>query len=281
MKFIHVEEITEQLLKHPELVNTNYVNLVLRMMAWEIYVAQHDSGVESDIFWLDVARGQISFPLSKISLASSTLITLLAYVILKYDDPQAPWSLHVGKYEYTLNDIDVTIDVPYIQGKPKGDVSSGMMFAGDHPVDQLTIISSLKEEDLDNGDFIMNNSSICVGSDLLRHESLYRSNHTEDSVPLASTKGELMKILHGENLVDDDNVEGVAIVVDELLQPGTDFVMIIPTRNIFLDKVASTKHINRMLMRTILKIKITRGINMIFEQYPPDRCVVPTTTMDI
>lgn len=294
MKFIQLEEVTKQLETRPELLSDPYITLVLKMMAWEKYVersvaeykiveGQSNNNTRILQSWLDIARGINVFPIDTIPQVSNVLHVLLVYTILKHDDPQSSWSIHTGTYESPIIDPLYSMDIPYLQASPIDEMKSPaeMLFVGDEPVDQLTVISKLSENDLTNGALVMDDSPICVGSELLRYEPMYRTGSSKESVPLPNTKGELMKWARSEGILDDDNVDIVSKSVDQMLDRNTDFTIMIRSSNLWDERSKNINLYNVLLMRTILKIKVSRGMNIVFDHYPPDKCVVPTTTMEI
>jgi len=268
MKFIHTGEVIDQLQSRPDLLNDKYIVLVLRMIAWETYT---DSGARSKK-WLDVARGGDPTIIIHQCNPSPSLEILLAYAILKHDDPQSPWSIHVGTYENSEFDVDVY----YLQSRSPADTTvAGMMYVGDIPVDQNTVVMNLTEENIIEGSLVLDDDPICVASEFLRYDPKYRHGVGKDSAPLPCTKGEIMKWLRSERVIDDDNVKDVSSVIDDLLAPGSDFVLLCHALNV-CEGVQSV-----LLRRSIMKMKAIKGINMILDQYPPIGCVVPTTTFDV
>lgn len=282
MKFIYVGEVTDQLLARPELLEDRYVTLVLRMMALDAYVREatrpiDERNVENMERWLEVAEG--GMPSANISEYALSLFydILLAYVILKYADPLAPWSIHVGTYEAP----GFGLDLWYLQAVPSSNTEDIATFVGDVPVDQVTIITGIEEEDLKNGSFVMYDNPICAGSELLKYEAIYRNGVGKDSVPLPSSKGEIMKWLRSERMADDDNVKDISSAIDILLSPGSDFANIIHDMNLWNERTIQPDIYNTILVRSIMKVKITKGINIIFEKYPPKGCVVPADVFEI
>lgn len=280
MKFIHVGEITNQLLTRLELLEDRYITLVLRMMALDAYVDEaihpiYMRNVENMERLFDITEGGV--PLLRVSDYRASLFyeILLAYVILKHDDPQAPWSIHVGTYETSR----FAFDLWYLQALPS--TSGDNIFIGNIPIDQVTVITGLEIEDLENGSFVMYDDPICVGSELLKYEVKYRNGVGSNSVPLPSSKGEIMKWLRSERMVDDDNVKEISTVIDRLLIPGSDFVNDIHSMNLWEERTNHPDIYNTLLVRSITKVKVVKGINVIFERYPPTGCIVPADVFDI
>lgn len=187
---------------------------------------------------------------------SPVLDIILAYTILKHRDQHIPLSLHLGIYE------SPTTEVPYLQIRPSDE---DQYFILDIPVNQTTIISELIESDLITGKLLTNEDTICVGSDMMKYDPFYRNR--DNTVPLPDTKGSLMKTLRREGIIDDTNVRDVSLFIDEVLIPDTNFIQMIKEYPLF-------RGIHDLMIRTIAKIKIVKGINTIFDHYAPDRCTI-------
>ena len=81
---------------------------------------------------------------------------------------------------------------------------------------------------------------------------------------LPQSKSEIMKWLRSENILSDENVQVISQEIDTLLLP----------RSLFIQRVYTTDYWNErdipnLLVKSILIIKITRGIQRVFDQYPP------------
>jgi hypothetical protein len=279
MKFIQIDEVTDQLETRPELQDDRYINLVLKMMAWESYVEEsvmkQNKNTVTSMKWLKIAQGDAPILKVREYNISPALEVLLAYTILKHDDPDAMWTIHIGKYENSQYDMDLW----YLQSSPKeGATEVDYTYVGDIPVDEMTIVSNLSTADLEDAHITLDDMPICVASELIKYEHRYRTN-TGDSHVLPGSKGEIMKWFNRNRLTDDSNVEEVSVFVDDLLQQGTDFCTHINSRRLWNHTDTPDLH-NIHLSRSILKTKILKGINIIFDKYPPQGCVVPISTTD-
>ncbi len=205
MKFIHVDIVNEQLHSRSDLLRDKYIVSISDMI--------HDTG---DTY------GDI-------------LPVLLAYSILKYDDPLSPWRIQ------SYNDILYLYLVP-TDTRSRAD----MFFVVDYPIDEPTIVSTMMEHDVIDGVFdvstIDNHRRLCVGSDIL---DVYDST-------LPTTKGGLMKMLLLNGIVNDDNVGEISIRIDTMMMRGYIYG-------------------NDIIARSVCKIRLSSLINDILIMYPSCR----------
>lgn len=274
MKFIHIDEVISQLQSRPELLDDQYVRLVLRIISWESYALEYmksnGTGRDEAMKWFNVIQnGDFISNINAYDMTSSMQI-LLAYVILKHDYPQSQWSIHIGEYDSD----SFRFDLWYLESIPHESLRD-MTYVGDIPVDDNTIISILTEEDLSRGSLIMDDIPICVASEFLKHEMSYRYDIGSNSMSLPSTKGELMKLLIREKVVDDDNAKSISSEIDSYLLPGANFIVVVQQKNMWNDRTHNPQFYNTLIVKSIMKMKALKGINIIFDRYPPQGCIVP------
>lgn len=215
MKFIHVDVINEQLLYRSDLRESPCISSLMRIISLE-----------------EIVRGSVT----------DALPVLLAYGILKHDDPLSPWKIQVYNnivYLY-LVPTDITI-------------RANMSFVLDHAIDEPTIISTMIEDDVINGTFpvasVGEHRQLCMGSDII---DVY-DHYTINGVSLPTTKGGLMKMLRHDRIIDDSNAGDMSILIDRMIS-DIDAYVHADTQGILL---------------AVLKIKIVDTINKLLIAYPP------------
>jgi hypothetical protein len=254
MKFINVYNILSNID-----ANNIYIRLILRAMAWETYVYKRKN-INDMSKWYNIARGE-DLPINiNDYIPSEATKILLAYTILKHTYPGSIWTIHIGEYESKILDMNIW----YLHGKA-GKIydSTGKI------VQEDVIVSILSTGDIEGGSFVMDDTPITTPEDLYMYSIEYRQGIGRDSYPLPNDKSSIMKWLRSERILDDDNIDLVSDTVDVLLEPNSNFVDMVQKVDLWGDRTSYHDLYNTLLIRSILKAKVIKAANIIFDKYPP------------
>ncbi len=117
---------------------------------------------------------------------------------------------------------------------------------------------------------------VCTGSRLYEDEPLYRWIPPPDMMlrevgtcPLPWGKDDIMRWLYLIRFINDELVSYIDRLIDEALEPGSDFYEIIMESPVIADEWRI------LILLSILKTKVIRLSNAILKTYTPDTCEVP------
>lgn len=118
---------------------------------------------------------------------------------------------------------------------------------------------------------------VCSGSLLYEIEPLYRWFPPQElvltqnvgSCPLPWGKNSIMQWLYLSRLIEDDMVDQMNILVDEALEPGSNFY------DMIMESDLIPLNWKEPLILSILKTKTITLANTILQDYVPDTCEVP------
>lgn len=260
MQVIKYETVLQQL-SVPQVRNNSYVILALKMAGLGTYM-RHGHGEHKKVD-VDLVRkwwGYIStntYP-TNTSEFKFTIVTkaILAYTILNVTrDPCGPWSLHTGYLDLASLSWLKTICLL--------------------SADKKTVIYDFDKEYID--DYKIDNTSFCVAKDIAQYDPILETAPDNMKAPYESS--DIIKWLTTNTIVNPSNKSVITRSIDNLLKVGNDYISTILGTNIWAtvsdtwsDPEYSKYVYDYNLITMITLAKIIKGINIIFDKYPPGGC---------
>lgn len=249
MKYITFDEIFSNLREQPSLLKDPYIGLCFRMMIIEGYYSLSNFSTASSMHdYIVKIRHMVetheyTYWDTLLLISSDVLKSVLAYTILKSIHPHNQYSFTV----YTVHLMD--------------DLSTVCLLNSEED----TLISEYGEE-------VMKESSLSTFALCRSHLLLAVSK--KYNVPLSnsyekpSTLDEIVQwcIRYNADMPEDR----LRVFIDSLLQPGSLFVE--DTIHMNLWRGDPSNKYNNSLITIILRSKVMKGLNIIFDRYPPYHC---------
>ena len=248
-------------LSNPIILKNKYVRLCFQMMAMEQYITYsrkdytNQYNLDKSRRWRSIIKYGEYPPYEEMTKpASSSLRAILAYTILKVINSQDKYAFRIGIIKVQYGNFDTIYLVK---------------------INTNTILTDFTRDELNKTVFIRDERNHCEGYDILQYELLYQ-HEARSKAEISVDINNLIDTVDSKHIIGFRNGQALKKPIESLMDPMVDFAETIYQGNIWngISSITeSNKHdYDNRLITAIFGLKVYKGINIIFQAYPPYGC---------